>query len=57
MSKNLHIRTTVKGRQFVGNRKMSKTQSAALRLKWESKIYEAKDSDNGDNYSQSVTPP
>jgi len=57
MSKNLHITTTVKGKQFVGNRKMSKTQAAALRLKWESKIYKAKDSDNGDNYSQSVTPP
>ena len=60
MSKSLHVTSTTKGKQFVGNRKMTKIQAAALRLKWQSKIYEAKDSDNGDNgdnYSQSVTPP
>ena len=57
MSKNLHITTTVNGKQFIGNRKMTKTQAAAFRLKWESKIYNSKDSDNGDNYPQSVAPP
>ncbi len=53
----MHITNKVKGKQFVGNRKMTKTQAAAFRLKWDSKIYKAKDSDNGDNYPQSVAPP
>ncbi len=40
-----------------GHGRMTKDQAKALRDQWEAKIYNSKDSDNGDNYPQSVTPP
>ena len=40
-----------------GHGQMSKQQAKELKDKWNAKIYGTGDSDNGDNASQSVTPP
>ena len=40
-----------------GHGRMTKQQAKALKDKWNTKIYGTCDGDNGDNASQSVTPP